>query len=212
MRRMLLLFMAIASLTSCTITKRHYDPGYHVDWKLFRDNTLEVPLPGSQIAKVHWPEISESIHCDFFFHEDRNSLDEVYRSSSCEDDVLGKILCAGNEDIQTNGSRSFNEINRSISQDPDTIGQGIGTSEVLSEKESADTELNTMALIGFATSLSAIGFVITGFFGLIFSIIGLIQIKQGNGEGKRMAIWGIVIGAVYTLVLLYILTIGLYVD
>jgi hypothetical protein len=115
-------------------------------------------------------------------------------------------------DIQTNGSGDFNEINKSISQDPDTIGQGIATSEVLTEKESSDTELNTMALVGFATSLSAIGFVFTGFFGLIFSTIGLIQIKHGNGEGKRMAIWGIVIGAMYTLVMLYILTIGLYID
>ncbi len=212
MRKILLFFVVIATLSSCTITKRHYAPGYHVERKLFRENTLEVPLPRRQVAMDHRTECSESIQCDFFFHNDRNSLDEVHWSSSFEDDVLGIKICAGNLDIQPNGSRNFKEFDRPISHDLDTIGHGIGASDVLSEKESYDTELNTMALIGFATSLSAIGFVFTGFFGLIFSIIGLVQIKHGKGGGKKMAIWGIVIGAIYTLLLLYILTIGLYIG
>jgi hypothetical protein len=50
MKKIIFLFAAIAALTSCTITKRHYSPGYHVEWKSLRSKEVVAQPTEESIA------------------------------------------------------------------------------------------------------------------------------------------------------------------
>lgn len=86
---------------------------------------------------------------------------------------------------------------------PQTVSQPVNqTSNVNPQKES-----NVFAIVGFALSLLSIlccGGLST--FGLIFSIIGLVESKKKNGEGKGLSIAGIIISAILTVVLIILTT------
>jgi len=71
----------------------------------------------------------------------------------------------------------------------------------------SDKKTNGFAIAGFVLSLvSLLCCGILSWLGLIFSIIGLVNAKKCNGEGKGLAIAGIIISAIFVLllVLLYI--------
>lgn len=58
-------------------------------------------------------------------------------------------------------------------------------------------KLNIMALVGFILGCASIFlnfWGIVGIVSLVFSVVGLVQISNGNGKGKGFAIAGIVIG------------------
>jgi len=72
--------------------------------------------------------------------------------------------------------------------------------ETVTANKSDYTPKNNMALAGFICSIS--GFITCGIVsivGLILSIIGLNKSKELNGEGKGLAIAGIVIGVIETI-------------
>jgi hypothetical protein len=78
-----------------------------------------------------------------------------------------------------------------------------------SPEPAPEEDINKLALIGFICSVSSLLLVFPALPGLIMSIIGYKQIMQGKGTGKGFAIAGIVVGALYTLiVLLYIVLIA----
>ncbi|MBM3427663.1 MAG: DUF4190 domain-containing protein [Bacteroidetes bacterium] len=200
MKKIIFLFAAIVALTSCSITKRHYAPGYHVEWK---GKGTHLELPQTQIAER--VEKAES-----------NTEIENIETAVSETDTESAVSNFSNplEDIQLNGVESFQEnvIEESLSKVLDesksfesndyAFSQEIVEAPVYALPGEGD--VNTMALVGFILSMSSLLLVLTGLPGLIVSAIGLKQINEGRGEGKGLAIAGIVVGAIYTLlVLLY---------
>ena len=65
------------------------------------------------------------------------------------------------------------------------------------KNENVPTKTNGMAIAGFVCALATICTGISAILGLIFSIVGLNQIKKTGEEGKGLAIAGIVISSIF---------------
>lgn len=200
MKKIIFLFVAIASLTSCSITKRHYAPGYHVEWKGKRTHVEIAQAPLAERVVI-----TES-------NKERENI-ETAVSETYSKSVVSNFSIPS-EDFQMNGVESIQESvqeeslpkvldeSKAFENNDDTPSKEIVEAPVHALPGEGD--INTMALVGFILSMSSFLLVITGLPGLIVSIIGLKQINEGRGEGKGFAIAGIVVGALYTLlVLLY---------
>jgi hypothetical protein len=190
MKKIIFLFAAIAALTSCTITKRHYAPGYHVEWNSFRSKEVAVS-PIEQIVAVN--DVSTSDDVDFSNRDFVRSNSVVDRNA--ESNIASEFKSAQEQVI----SDDFvsNDAEPSLEEKIDPAYESMKSSEnELTEAQvlAAPTgDLNILALIGFCLSL----FSFFALPGLICSLIGLKQIKEGNGEGKGLAIAGIVLGAMW---------------
>ncbi|MEY4331161.1 MAG: hypothetical protein RL609_1909 [Bacteroidota bacterium] len=206
MKKIILLFAAIVALSSCSITKRHYAPGYHVEWKGKRTH-LEIP----QAPLAERVEITES---NKEIENIETAVLETYSKSA------GSNFSIPSEDFQVNGVESIQENVQEESL-PKVLDESkaFESSEETSSQEIVEAPLhalpgedniNTLALIGFILSMSSFLLVFTALPGLVVSIIGLKQINEGNGGGKGLAIAGIVIGALYVFVLIaYVGILGL---
>ena len=73
---------------------------------------------------------------------------------------------------------------------------------------------NGMAIAGFTVSLvsTLLCCGIFNWLGLIFSIVGLVQSKDKNGEGKGLAIAGIVISCITVIIFILLVMTGIFVD
>ena len=207
MKKLIFFFAAIVALSSCSITKRHYAPGYHVEWKGMRS---QVELPKEplteRIEKVESNSVVENVQSEVTeifsvpavsnYSDPSNDLQLESEEASTEEMVELKSL-PSNSDLNNNDVRHTALSNQEIIEAPAVASPPTG-------------DINTMALVGFILSMSSFLLVITGLPGLIVSAIGLKQINEGRGEGKGLAIAGIVVGALYTLlVLLYAVLIAL---
>ena len=198
MKKIIFLFAAIVALSSCTITKRHYAPGYHVEWKKSKNEFVAPASPSTSAERILSEEhasnpVTES-PVDSYNHLD-------YRSETAVSPLM-------NESVET--ERISEQHAMQIAEPFEVPSQSATESNAQPAPEptevpiaDAPSEINKMALIGFILSMSSFLIVITALPGLIVSVIGLKQINEGRGEGKGLAIAGIVIGALYTLVLLF---------
>lgn len=111
-----------------------------------------------------------------------------------------------NEEIQTESANeivvnNYTDVFQSPSAETQINEEAIVSTDTPIAPTPPSGNINTLALVGFCLSMGSFILVITALPGLICSIIGLKQIKQGNGEGKGLAIAGIVVGALYSLVI-----------
>lgn len=200
MKKIIFLFAAIVALASCSITKRHYAPGYHVEWKKLRSH-LEQPN-GVSKERLASEELVNAAQNESQSDASTYQNPSFSKSYSSEESVL-----MNNEEMATEQPQQYDESLANIDSSNDWVQLNNRNSQDLVEAPVMATPptgaTNTMALIGFILSMSSFLLVITCVPGLIFSLIGLKQIREGNGEGKGLAIAGIVIGALYTLVILF---------
>lgn len=200
MKKIVFLFAAIAALSSCTITKRHYAPGYHVDWK--SRNTVKM---NQDVAEE--PAQKENVEVIVL-----NPSEQVYSetsSSSIAMSASGLVY----SDVADMKEEQLTEINHlpalteQGSEEPQTLSLNDGVEEAdtqhYSPEPAPEEDINKMALIGFICSVASSFLFFPALPGLIMSIIGYKQIMQGNGTGKGLAIAGIVVGALYTLIILF---------
>ena len=210
MKKIIFLFAAVVALTSCSITKRHYAPGYHVEWKGIRSH---VELPADPIAEE--PNKSEmKFENQVSSQENTNPISQ---GSTIQIQGESPNVLMSDFAISDEGEGQQSETNQIA---PETYGIENKANTAFPQESSeapvmeypTSGNYNMLALIGFILSL----FSVTALVGLILSIIGLKQIKAGDGEGKGLAIAGIVIGAFWILfylayiVLLFVVNIGYY--
>jgi hypothetical protein len=207
MKKLILFFAAIVALTSCSITKRHYAPGYHVEWKGMRSQ-VELPKEplAERIEKVESNSVVENVQSEVTGTFFAPSVSNFPESSS--DIQLGGVETFIEETLEQQSIPVMLDLNYDDERRNAPSNQEIIEAPAMASPPTGD--INTMALVGFILSMSSFLLVITGLPGLIVSAIGLKQINDGRGEGKGLAIAGIVVGALYTLlVLLYAVLIAL---
>ncbi len=72
-----------------------------------------------------------------------------------------------------------------------------------------NNQTNGFAIAGFVLSLvSLVCCGATSLLGLIFSIIGLVQSKKFNGNGKGLAIAGIIISCIFVIIVVLLYALG----
>lgn len=198
MKKIIFLFAAIVALSSCTITKRHYAPGYHVEWRKMRSQNV-VPNENVADSQESIKEIETPVMVDpaapMIASQEINGMN-IDRSGL-------RVI----EDMQTENAtelvvdNSIEVVQSASAETQMKVGVTESTEAPISSTPPSGN-INTLALVGFCLSMSSFLLVITALPGLICSIIGLKQIKAGNGEGKGLAIAGIVVGALYSLIIL----------
>jgi hypothetical protein len=177
-------------LSGCSITKRHYSPGYHVEWHKSGANHLAKEEVSKDFKNGKEEELI--VHS----HEESKQLQNVIspiegqvESESMITDVDG---FGGEEDPSTERARvenisenASNQFNQSTEEKTEDNSGSMEDKAV----QAPPTENNIFALLGLIFSIVP-GL---GLLGLIFSLVGLSQIKKDGGEGKKLAIAGIII-------------------
>ncbi len=206
MKKIIFLIAAIAALSSCTITKRHYAPGYHVDWK--SRNTVKM---NQDVAEE--PAQKENVEVIVL-----KPSEQVHSESSSSSIAMseGELVYSDVADVKEEQKEEINQGHSFSPSQQSEANSSLGNDshenaevEHYSPEPAPEEDINKLALIGFICSVSSLLLVFPALPGLIMSIIGYKQIMQGRGTGKGFAIAGIVVGALYTLiVLLYIVLIA----
>jgi hypothetical protein len=205
-----------AALSSCTMEKRVYMPGYHVEWKGTQGATAPEHDQGGEVARSEEEERNGFFGEGEWQHPAREGVetsdagvDIAVVSTQLEQD--GENGRGGDEwlgDLDDEVQRSENNIH---SPTPNEVQEEItwasewreGTGAILAEAQ--DVRVNGMAVAGFVLGL--VGLLIFGLlFGLlaiIFSAIGLGKINKdpSRWRGKGLAVAGLVIGIIDILVL-----------
>ncbi len=199
MRKILLLFAAIAALSSCTITKRHYAPGYHVEWKSLGNNKIENRNVENQASNLDEsdPISNDKLVCDL-----ETDVELIQQSPN----VIGESLNTfdSSQELEESGSvELFISRNQTITRD--TIIDDAKPSDYDSKIIHIKSEKNKLALIGFYLSLLGLWLPLTVLPGFICSLIAYNQIKKGKGEGKKDAVAGMLISGIYMLAVIFIL-------
>jgi hypothetical protein len=121
-----LLVAVLATLASCTVTKRHYAPGYHVEWKNFSTKANTVNLASKESSNF------SNSKCDNENSISNLTLAQLDLSSDASNNDV--VLAPSNEVIKKNeffgapfnSSRSFKknlkkEIKNQSSQEPTSV-------------------------------------------------------------------------------------------
>jgi hypothetical protein len=164
----------------------------------------QVELPkeslAEQIEKVESNSVVENVQSEVTGTFSAPSVSNF--SDPANDLQLGSMETFTDETVEQKSLPSILELNSDNERRNEASNKDLIEAPAMASPPTGD--INTMALVGFILSMSSFLLVITGLPGLIVSIIGLKQINEGRGEGKGFAIAGIVVGALYTmLVLLY---------
>lgn len=206
MRKILLLFAAIAALSSCTITKRHYAPGYHVEWKSLGNNKIENRNVENQASNLDEsdPISNDKLVCDL-----ETDVELIQQSPN----VIGESLNTfdSSQELEESGSvELFISRNQTITRD--TIIDDAKPSDYDSKIIHIKSEKNKLALIGFYLSLLGLWLPLTVLPGFICSLIAYNQIKKGKGVGKKDAVAGMLISGIYMFVVAFIVLWVLFVS
>ena len=100
---------------------------------------------------------------------------------------------------------------RSVEETSVNYSEPVVNQNVNYDNNGAVKKSNTFALVGFILSL--VNILCCGsfsIFGLVFSIIGLVESKKQNGNGKGMAIAGIIISAIFIVLSILFVILGTF--
>jgi hypothetical protein len=198
MRKLFLLLAAIVALSSCSITKRHYAPGYHVEWKALRQaRPINESSSVVEDAKVFMPSntmeevkpITSSDEFALLEHAPLNSLNaenaqqEFSGSSENSNNVLSHPIPLGNDVEVNEAPLEWSEISSDTIVAPDFAPSDLG----------ANTRVNRKALWGMILAVLGLPVVWLAIIGFLLCRSALDEIKTNGGRGKRMAQIGIAI-------------------
>lgn len=219
-----LLFLLIVFIVqSCTIEKRAFMPGYHIDWKSNKS------IPASKAISEKANEISSKNEVDSLHNDEiksENVAENLSKSQSNQNIYKSKqehsfAYQVVNKNVKTTATNLVK--NKIIHLTTKKINQKvIKSNRTINQKNSYDDEeygsdLNIFSLISFiaailsaalvAVPLISIGLAIGG---LVLGILGNNEISRGDylyGLNKTFAVIGIVISSIIILVYL-ILVLG----
>ena len=212
-----LLFLLIVFIVqSCTIEKRAFMPGYHIDWKSHKS------IPASKAISEKATEISSKNEIDSLYNDEiksenvaenlseNQSNQNIYKSKQ-EQSIANQVV---NKDVKTTATHPVK--NKIIHLTSKKINQKvIKSNRAIIQKNSYDDEvygsdLNIFSLISFiaailSAALAAVPLISIGLAigGLVLGIIGNNEISRGDylyGLNKTFAVIGIVISSIMILV------------
>ncbi len=188
----LTLFITTLIIQSCTIEKRLYNSGYHVEWKkprVTQKNTEINTLSNSFSENNATASITETTGQILTVNEPKNSvMDGVTQNIELE--VKEQKIINTNIPIESKKEKKNYHFLKSELRN--------GINEI--EKETTARKSNGMAISGFITGIVGMFFLgtILGVLAIIFSSVGLKRINSNPEKlkGKGLAIAGLVLGII----------------
>ena len=189
MKKIIFLFAAIVALASCTITKRHYSPGYYFE---FRKRELAMLHPAKEMERC--VSSQEEYLFELQASSDLQSI-EILQLKNVELQCTSNIRLV-NDSLKKNRD-SLSSRNNEVYAKNDTLDLPNSSGDYYKAKE----KVNPKAAIGFGLTVLGIS---TAFFapylvfyltliGVLFSYLGYKEIKRHGGRGEKLAKWGMAI-------------------
>ena len=199
MKKSTFLFAAIVALASCTITKRHYAPGYHVQWKNAKATDRQsMPI------------------CNHDF--DAQDFSKIKSSASMESSVLQELALSQNGYGEWSFVKStffqIEQVNNSVDSPEGFIDENQYAPEVqgtfrdlnvptifadtITDTSSEDnheieeSKVNRTAIVGVILAYLGLPTLILSAIGIGLCFSALDEIKSNGGRGKTLAWFGII--------------------
>jgi Fe2+ transport system protein B len=199
---LLLIFIVLVGFNSCTIKKRLYQPGYHVEWhkinketKLNQGNIALLPNDKDSMPDVVY-ESQETIVEELNNSESTQEFETVYASNDENTTNIEIVNSSKHKKTFTNNSKTVaSELYKSSIKEETiksyNLTNGAAKVHWIAIAGFASGILSIFLLIFFAKIFLAILF---GIVGLIFSIIALRIIERNPDKfvGKALAISGLI--------------------
>jgi hypothetical protein len=191
----------ILGLTSCTMEKRVYMSGYHIEWNKNRHHADKSELASNNNAKQ--TEQNQTVTVEQT-ETASNAVDDSFAPPVNEENLTAsvgneQIILPQKEKINLSSSHKVKTTDEEKETKPSFKSEfKKGAKMILANADEPKT--NGMALAGFICSLAGLllfGFIL-GTLAVIFSAIGLGKINKdpAKWKGKGMAIAGLIIGVV----------------
>ena len=188
-------FMLIIS--GCSVTKRHYAPGYHVEWHhngarewtKVKDNQPNLAENREEVTD----RVIENTQAAQPSHQGYIKEQLEVQSRGVEDFVTEETPRSEDEEVGKADSHQEQWEQSPAIQDDEHAG--VSEEQPLS---APPTDNNIFAILGLIFSI----FPSFWLLGVVFSIIGLVQIRRDGGEGKKLAVAGLIICGIWLLLFL----------
>lgn len=182
-QHLIYLLGTIIILTSCSIEKRLYLSGFHIDWKKSEQTSQEMKIVNVDNQNRKENELGNEIGI--------HKLENVpsFSADTCKRELDN--LLASQQPISFS-----NKIKTLVPSGVFNKTLEVTKIIVTQKPEEDKPHINTMALIGFILSLAIIlMFPVNAILGIIFCRIGLREIKESpeTQKGKGLAIAGLII-------------------
>lgn len=184
------LLLLVLSYSSCTVEKRVYSSGYHIEWnnsnRLAKKELGNANKAKSQIVTAEESEIVSSVH-----HHSVEEIDQKMIASADYEPIVNDKKENSNLAPIRNSALDKQET----TLDPSIIANSKTEKYTLSENSVENPQKNKMALASFISAILAILYV--GVIpSLLLGAIALSQFKKNPGKYKNkwMATTGVVIG------------------
>jgi hypothetical protein len=191
-------------LSSCTIEKRMYMPGYHVEWNKSKHSAGKSELSyinnnNTKLSEQN-PTINEESLTITNTEADEFADTEVENSLSASADNNPVILPFKKLVPLQENIESKNEFIHSKNK---VFFKKKEANKLIVDEKSDDKKISSLAIAGFVCSLLGFFLVLIvrfpfllGTLGVIISALALGEIKNKNKSGKGFAIAGLVLGIV----------------
>jgi hypothetical protein len=181
----IVLILIIFTISSCTLTKRHYQPGYHVEWHMGKkvsnldpEKVVVKEALSAQKSESYYQEVEEPV---LIASENSDQWIEYYTSSDTKNHVNNV------QKLSEHQSESVTQSNNQL------LGE-----KSLTQKQTDEPVIHWTA--GAALGLGILGFVVPFFPSIAAIVFGIVALNKINSEpdnykGRGLAIAGIVLGA-----------------
>lgn len=211
----IIILLILLILQACTIEKRAFMPGYHIDWK------YSTPISNNHSIKEKTDNTFTKIEKDSIVNQElilvsennndaKNSSEQTINISQRLDQTNSK------ENLRAFNSKNIEHKELKINQtNSKEIKKELKAKKTIVQKEKSyddhyGSDLNIFALISIIAALLSIIFagialisLTVAILGLIFGILGNNEISRGDylyGLNKMFAVIGIVISSIMILV------------
>ncbi len=198
-------------ITSCSVDKRLYRPGYKIDWS--SNNKVQLPaaekiphIPEPTVAENNTENISTDSLLQLSSDEDKTIADKAESNAACNGYASHRRVEALAPVTKPNASASKKE-QRKIDFNS---GFKKGFQLLIPDEPVKLMPLALASLIlGILSIVAYYGAFVLGVLAIVFGAVALYKIRQNPGmyRGRGMAMWGFILGiislAVVTTILIF---------
>lgn len=199
MKKIIFFFAATAALTSCTITKRHYSPGYHVEWKNAKaTDGQSMPICNHDFDAQDFSKIKSSASKESSVLQELSPSQNVYCEWTSIKSTSSQKEQINNSDYCTEGFIDENQYVPEVQgtfRDLNVATIFVDTiTDTFSEDnhEIEESKVNRTAIVGVILAYLGLPTLILSAIGIGLCFSALDEIKSDGGRGKTLAWFGII--------------------
>lgn len=226
--KLLFTLLSFCMLFACTITKRHFGAGYHIEWKRNHSTEKKMSHPNNDI-------LSEN---EFLSDEELSKESSAERKEAW-DSIVPDISKESNDEVIVQGEKTFETSTIQLNKQKQ-LKELIDREKVIEDRITIEEEprkvekftwvtltflalgaslLMVLSLIGFYSNPFGIVLIILGSLAMAFSIVSVVRIRKKPDRYKaKWLTWMLLglstigIGALLFMIIYYLLLITNNVD